>query len=123
MKKQQELFDKKKTITAAFTKTAHNLINIREKLLEANGSSHNVQKQLDAIEAQIESYDHAIQVKRSQPMPAPEGPPAPPVGVVGEPQAEVQPAEVPVGDHGNDVAIANVPFDGLYRGSAIPPRD
>jgi len=121
--KQAELFNKKKTIKAKYDKAAYSLITLREQLLEVTGSSQNVEKQLSAIEDQIEAYDHAIHVVTTQPIPEAEVRPAPPVGVVGEPQAEVQPAEVPVGDHGIDVAIANVPFDGLYRGSAIPPRD
>ena len=158
--KQAELFNKKKTIKAKYDKAAYSLITLREQLLEVTGSSQNVDKQLSAIEDQIEAYDHAIHVVTTQPIPEAEVRPAPPVGVpqaevppaevavvdmsdrpvngpqtvqewvagqgaslFEESQAEVQPAEVPVGDHGNDVAIANVPFVGLYPGQAFPPRD
>ena len=93
--KQAELFNKKKTIKAKYDKAAYSLITLREQLLEVTGSSQNVEKQLSAIEDQIEAYDHAIHVVTTQPIPEAEVRPAPPVGV---PQAEVPPAEVAVVD-------------------------
>ena len=60
-RKREDLYNKKKTLKTAFEKAAYALINIRDKVLDINGSSGTLGKQLEHIEAEIDDYDEVIE--------------------------------------------------------------